>query len=476
MKKVSVNLVYNALYQFLLVALPILTIPYLSRTFSTENVGINGYVGSIVAFAGNFMLLGLNQYGVRTIAQAKAEELEDKFRDLWIVQITAGLIILIIYSVLVLFFLPYRFYFLLNIPYLIGYGLDISWAYIGRGNVSKVVLRNSVIKISTVILIFTLIHSSGDLWKYMVINSVGMLIANLIFLIDLKSLGIRLKSIRWQTANFRYLKPLLFLAIPVVSAQLYTNVDSTIVGTIAGATQLAYYDQSQKMARIVLAILTSISTVIMPKMAQLDREGSDDKLLKMFKASADYTLMLAFFFALILMINAKSFIIFFYSKKFIPMTFNMFWVSLIIIFVAYGGVFATQLALAKGLYREYMIPYVVGAVFSVTANIPIAKVYGANGGTVVIVLTELLVCFLRIFFVRNSVDLKTLFSEHIKYLFAFLVVLLGSRFVQIGQIGTFTNLAITSIIGAIAYFVILLLLRTRFFSDIHVFLKKRRAH
>lgn len=473
MKKVSVNLIYNALYQFLLVALPILTIPYLSRTFSTENVGVNGYVGSIVSFAGNFMLLGLNQYGVRTIAQASPDELEDKFRDLWIVQVSAGLIILIIYSLLSTFFFPYRFFFLLNIPYLIGYGLDISWAYIGMGNVSKVVLRNSIVKISTVVLIFTLIHKSDDLWKYMVINSVGMLLANFIFLIDLTSLGIRLRRIKWQQANFRYFKPLLFLAIPVVSAQLYTNIDSTIVGTIAGAKQLAYYDQSQKMSRIILAILTSISTVIMPKMAQLDRDGSDDKLFKMFKASVDYTLGLALFFALILMINAKSFIIFFYGKKYTPMTFNMFWVSLIIIFVSYGGVYATQLALAKGLYREYMIPYVVGAIFSIAANIPITKAFGANGGTVVIVLTEFLVCTLRIYLVRKSINLKLLVKEHTKYVSAFLVVLLGMRFIQIGRIGSFANLALTSIIGAVLYVSILIALKTRFLSDIIRFVNKR---
>ncbi|MFD1466123.1 oligosaccharide flippase family protein [Lapidilactobacillus mulanensis] len=472
MKKIRVNLVYNAMYQFLLVALPILTIPYLSRVLGPKPLGINGYVGSIVAFAGNFMLLGLNQFGVRTIAQAKADEISSKFRDLWIVQIATGALIVLIYMLATSIFLPYKIYFYLNIPYLIGYGLDISWAYIGLGNVKKVVLRNSIVKILSVLLIFTLVHNPHDLWKYVTINSVGMLLANFVFIIDLKSIGIKLKEINWREVNKRYLRPLIVLAVPVVAAQLYTNIDSTIVGTFSGVTQLAYYDQSQKIARIILAILTSVSTVIMPKMAQLDQRGSQSKLFSLFKTSADYTLLLSLLFSLILMVNTESFIPFFFGEAFTKMNFNMFFVSLIIIFIAYGGVFSTQLALSKGLYKEYTIPYVVGAVFSIVANLIVVPQFKADGGTVVIVTTEFIVCVLRIFLVRHAVDLKLLFKEHIKYVLVFLILLFAMRFVHIGAVGSFANLAITSIITGVLFILLLIVFRTRILSDFkRIFIK-----
>ena len=466
MKKIRINLLYNALYQFLLVALPILTIPYLSRILGPKPLGINGYVGAIVAFCGNFMLLGLNQYGVRTMAQAKPEETTSKFRDLWSVQIVTGLFIVLGYGIASFFFLPYKLYFLLNVPYLIGYGLDISWAYIGLGNVKKVVLRNSVVKILSVILIFAFVTRPGDLWIYVLINSVGMLLANLIFIFDLKSIGIKLKEVVWSKRNTRYVKPLLVLAVPVIAAQLYTNIDSAIVGTFAGATQLAYYDQSQKIARIILAILTSVSTVIMPKLAQLDRDGSDSKFFQLFKVSADYTLILSLLFSLVLMVNTESFIPFFFGAKFVKMNFNMFFVSLIIIFIAYGGVFSTQFALSKGLYKEYTIPYVIGAIFSIVANIMMVPIFGANGGTIVIVTTEFIVCFLRIVLVRKSIDYKRLLPEHLKYVVSFLITLVVMRYIHFGQSGTFLNLAITSIIATAMDFVLLLALRTRLFDDL----------
>ncbi|OEH90013.1 hypothetical protein ATO00_07100 [Loigolactobacillus coryniformis subsp. coryniformis] len=64
----------------------------------------------------------------------------------------------------------------------------------------------------------------------------------------------------------------LILLIPQVAVQAYTSFDSTIVGIISGATQLAFYSQSQNIARVVLAIITSVSVVLMPKMAAMQKK------------------------------------------------------------------------------------------------------------------------------------------------------------------------------------------------------------
>lgn len=94
LKRIDANLIYNAMYQLLLILVPILTTPFLARTLGPTSLGTYGYVAAIVAFLGNFMLLGLNQFGVRTIAKSNKNNLVSNFRDLWGTQIIAGVVLL----------------------------------------------------------------------------------------------------------------------------------------------------------------------------------------------------------------------------------------------------------------------------------------------------------------------------------------------------------------------------------------------
>lgn len=472
LKKIDANLVYNALYQLLLILVPILTTPYLARTLGPNSLGIYGYVAAIAAFLGNFMLLGLNQFGVRTIAKSNRSNLIDNFRDLWGTQIIVGVILLGLYLLFVILFAPYKMFFLLEIPFLLGYGTDISWLYIGVGKVKRVVVRNSIVKVISVVFIFALVKDRSDLWKYFLINSLGILLANMIFLIDIKRIGIRIRQIRWSKYRSRFLSSLLFLAIPLVASQLYTNIDSALVGTFAGTHQLAFYDQSQKIARVILAALTSTSTVIMPKMAALDGHANEDRLNKMFRLSLDVTLVVSLIFALLMMVNTNNFIPFFFGSSFTPMRQNMYWVSLIVIFIAYGSVFSLQLALAKGLYRIYMIPYVVGAIYSLLANTLFDAKFGAMGGTMVIVTTELIVCVLRIYMIRDYIDLREIIRSHYKLVLSFVVTLVVFNFINFNGVNLYLSFVLNSVGAVICFVLMTLVLRDK--SAVHLLHQLRR--
>jgi O-antigen/teichoic acid export membrane protein len=294
----------------------------------------------------------------------------------------------------------------------------------------------------------------------------------MIFLIDIKRIGIRIRQIHWSKYRSRFLSSLLFLAIPLVASQLYTNIDSALVGTFAGTHQLAFYDQSQKIARVILAALTSTSTVIMPKMAALDGHANEDRLNKMFRLSLDVTLVVSLIFALLMMVNTNNFIPFFFGSSFTPMRQNMYWVSLIVIFIAYGSVFSLQLALAKGLYRIYMIPYVVGAIYSLLANTLFDAKFGAMGGTMVIVTTELIVCALRIYMIRDYIDLREIIRNHYKLVLSFVVTLVVFNFINFNDVNLYLSFVLNSVGAVICFVFMTLVLRDK--SAVHLLHQLRR--
>ena len=86
------------------------------------------------------------------------------------------------------------------------------------------------------------------------------------------------------------------MLIPQLCIQLYITFDKTIVGMIAGPIELSYYDQSQKIARIVLTIITSLSIVLLPKMSNLVAKNNGIEVDKILKKSMDYTLVTSILF------------------------------------------------------------------------------------------------------------------------------------------------------------------------------------
>ena len=65
------NAAYNVAYRLFSVLLPLVTAPYLSRTVGTEGVGLYSYAWNISYVFVLIGMLGLNDYGVRAVAQVR---------------------------------------------------------------------------------------------------------------------------------------------------------------------------------------------------------------------------------------------------------------------------------------------------------------------------------------------------------------------------------------------------------------------
>ena len=70
-KSIAKNYIYNMIYQVLILVLPLITTPYLSRVLGAEGIGIYSYTYSIVTYFILFGSLGVALYGQREIAYAQ---------------------------------------------------------------------------------------------------------------------------------------------------------------------------------------------------------------------------------------------------------------------------------------------------------------------------------------------------------------------------------------------------------------------
>lgn len=463
MKKTVYNIIINGLYQVFVILIPIITVPYVSRVLGTYYLGEYSYYGNIVNFLGVLIVFGLGQQGTKKIAEVKFEDRRSTFNELWYFQIIAGVVTTVAYLATLLFPGFNHAYLLLFLPYLLSYVFDISWFYIGIGEIKKVVLRNMLVKVVTLILIFAFVKTKDDFYLYIIFNSIGIFASNIVFLYSLHQF-LPPKIKRWvPKINKEYLRSGLILLVPQIAVQVYTSLDKVIVGNIAGQVELSYYDQSQKIARIVLALVTSLSIVLMPKMVNMEKDSKN--LYRLLNKSADYTLMIAGLMAVGLMVNTKSFVPWFFGKEFIPMTSNMLWTSLIIIFISYGGVFANQYTLAKGMFKLYSIPYLVGAVVDVVLNLILVPKFSSMGGTMALVITEGIVCALRIILLRKQLNVIAIFSNEKGIVISTIITFLFGYFLRIELASSILTMAISAISMTLVFMICIWLLFPPFRSD-----------
>lgn len=465
MKKTLLNIFYNAVYQIFLVLVPLITVPYLSRVLGPKTYGIYSSVNNTIQFLMVFCSLSVSYIGMRTISRIRAtstnEELTEAFWGLWYFQAIAGFITTVLTaSFVAIFKVQYWNYFLLMLPFLISAEFDIAWFFQGLADFGKVVLRNTIVKLTSVGLILLLVKSPSDLYKYVLIMSLSTMLGSFVFWLNIRSyVGKPVKGFY----KFNQTKAaIITLLIPQIATQIYTSLDKPILNFFQNSTQVSYYDNSQRIANMILGVITSITLVMMPKMASESKE----KQAGILKKSLEATVMLGTIFSVVVMANTKEFVPFFFGNKYIPMTNLMFFFTLTIILIPVGGVFANQFALANRRDKDYAIPVCVGAVLEIVLSVILDKAWGATGALISVLTTEFVVLILRIWIVRDGYQFKYVFKDIPKYFLIAAISLVIGLFLPQMLPSAFLNMTIKSIIIMTVYIGLMFMFKFDFNQDI----------
>ena len=120
-QSIKKNFLYNAFYNILVLILPIITAPYISRVMGAEKIGVYSYSYSIVSYFGLFILLGLSNYGNRTVASVREnrEKLSKTFCAIYGMQIIMGLLVILLYLIYIIYFSSNKTMAIIQLIYLL---------------------------------------------------------------------------------------------------------------------------------------------------------------------------------------------------------------------------------------------------------------------------------------------------------------------------------------------------------------------
>lgn len=283
-QSITKNYLYNLFYQILIIIVPLFTTPYLSRVLGAESIGIYSYTLSITTYFILLGSLGVAKYGQREIAYVQDDK--QKISKIFFEIVSMRFITLGI-SLLLFYFSfctqgNYNVYYRILILEIIANSLDISWFFQGLEEFKKTVVRNTIVKLASIVCIFTFVKSANDLYKYFLIYVLSTLIGNISMWMYLPKY---LKKIKIKELKIlQHLKPTVVLFIPQLATQLYTVLDKTMIGTIVSdKSEVGFYEQAQKLVKLLLTIATSLGAVMAPRMASTFASRQSRKIKRIYE-------------------------------------------------------------------------------------------------------------------------------------------------------------------------------------------------
>ena len=177
------NFLYNILYQFLILVIPLITSPYLTRTLGVTSLGTYTVSQAFANYFTLFILLGLNNYGNREIAKYRDDrtKLRRTFWEIYTFQMAMLILVELLYLFVVTFCIHEdKIIYYLQAIYVFSAGLDINWYCFGTERFKLTVTRNAVIKIVSTALVFLCVNKETDLWIYTLIITTSTLLSQAI--------------------------------------------------------------------------------------------------------------------------------------------------------------------------------------------------------------------------------------------------------------------------------------------------------
>lgn len=266
-KSLTTNAIFNIIYRVLNVIFPLISATYVARVLLPEGVGHVSFAQNIVSYFTMLAALGIPSYGTREISKCRDDQNHTNrvFSELFIINAFSTLICLAVYTILILthFTSDLQLYLVCGLLIVFNF-INIDWFYQGKEEYAYIAVRSSIIKILSILLLFVFVKDRTDYLNYALITCLatgGNYIFNVFH--ARKYVRFTLKNLEFK----RHLQPIMYLVICVVAAELYSKVDTTMLGSSCSNQIVGFYTNAQKMTSLVITMATAISAIFLPRIS-----------------------------------------------------------------------------------------------------------------------------------------------------------------------------------------------------------------
>lgn len=399
---------FNLLY-------PMITSAYISRIFHAEGLGLIMFAINIVTYFSLAASLGVPNYAVKLLAPLRncKRKLDVGFSEIaLIIGVSSILASIAYYSSIPLIFNDNTNLYYAGIVLgliIITNIFNYDWLFEAMEDYKFLALRSIVIKCILIAIMFIIVRTNNDLVLYCIIYAGISVLSNLWNVISIN----RFITPHYCNLNIkRHIKPILFLCAASFATEIYTLLDSTMLGVMCEPSSLGYYSNSSRVVRSLYGALFAIIAVFNPRLCKYYGNEQYEDYKQLFAKYFDLGVMLSVPTTCFVFITSPFIINLLFGSGFAPAIYILKLLSPLIVVFTMATIFGHIPLVIYGKERYLLLATCVGACLNFFLNQILIPLYQHNGAAIASLISEFFVTVIMTYFSLKVVNIQLLIKHN----------------------------------------------------------------
>lgn len=342
--------------------------------------------------------------------------------------------------------------------------IGMEWLYKALEQYTYITVRSIAFKFLALIAMFLLIHKQEDYVFYGGISIFAASASNIFNFvnvhkyIDMKPVG-----------NYHYKRH--FKAIGVFFAMscattVYTHLDTVMLGFMMTDEYVGYYNAAVKIKTILVSIVTSLGTVLLPRASYYVEQGLMNEFKNITKKALNFVFILASPLMIYFILYAKQGIFFLSGANYAGSILPMKIIMPTILLIGITNILGIQILVPLGREKTVLYSEIAGAVTDLFLNALLIPRYASSGAAIGTLATEFVVFIVQFTTLRKETAEAFYNISYWKILSGILAGAACSYWVVKLNLGNFFTLVITGGLFFCAYGIILIITKEKLIIEI----------
>ena len=480
-KSLKVNFIMNTILTMSAFIFPLISFPYVSRILLPEGTGKVSFATSLISYFVMFAQLGIPTYGVRACAKVRDDKrlLSKTAHEL----LTINLVMTAIsYAALAvaLIFVPRlredRLLYIVVSATVFFTSIGMEWLYKALEQYTYIAVRSIIFKAVALVAMFVLVHEKED---YVIYGGISILASSASYVMNF-----------FHARKYIYMRPMgrldlrphlkavmVFFAMSCAST-IYTHLDTVMLGFMDTDTTVGYYNAAVRIKNILVSIVTSLGTVLLPRAAYYVEHKLWDEFRDISRKAMNFTLAAATPMMLYFILFAQDGIFLLSGEEYAGSILPMQLAMPTLLFIGMSNIFGIQILVPMGKETWVLGSIICGAVVDTVLNVTLIPPFGAAGAAAANMIAEFTVMLVQIVMLRKEVLPSLRKIQYWKLGLGLLAATGASFWVAALPLGSFFSLALSAVLFFLAYGLVLLVLKERLVCEVlgqmlHKFKRKK---
>ncbi len=441
---------------------------YSSRVLGVEGLGRINFSRSVISVFVMIAMLGIHPYGIREAAKARddREKLSKLTREILCINLVSMLFAFLLLVLSICFssvLRDYRPLLWINSISILLSVLGMEWLFCALEEYALISVWAILFRIAGILMMLLFVRDQTDVAVYALINVMatsGSLIVNFIY--ARKYICFR----KGETLGLRkHLPSILWLFVMAVTIDLYTVLDTVMLGWLSEDRAVGCYSAAIKMIRIVNAVITTLGAVLAPRLSYYIGNREEEKILTLVRKGYNFGFLISIPSAIGLFVLSDEWIRLFAGSGYGGVGFTMRILTPIVVLIPFSMMTNQQSLIPMGREKLVIISTGVGAVTNMICNRVLIPRYAENGaacGTLIAECVVALICFIN---VGRFFDIRAIFRRYYQYWVAALPIFAIAFGVKWLFAGYPLRIAVTVLVAVIWYAGVLWMFRNEYYEE-----------